>query len=145
TPARPMLRDGRGHEGRPVSASRFFRDLIVLLAHNAGRALRSFYAEPVSWLALVVTTTVLAYGGGGQSVDPCPAEPAAGRGLRASVRAGGGPCDGRAGPPQRPGGHRKGNGRGRGRPGAPFRRGARLQGQRSAVDLRPLRGAGHVL
>jgi len=47
-----------------VSASRFFRDLIVLWARNAGRALRSFYAEPVSWLALMVTTTVLAYGGG---------------------------------------------------------------------------------
>jgi len=47
-----------------VSTSRFFKELAVLRARTAGRALRGFYAEPVSWLAVVVTTTVLAYAGG---------------------------------------------------------------------------------
>jgi hypothetical protein len=37
---------------------------MALRVRNAGRALRSFYAEPVAWVALVVTSGVLAYAGG---------------------------------------------------------------------------------
>jgi hypothetical protein len=48
-----------------VSSYRFLKELMAGRVRNAGHALRGFYSEPVSWLALVVTTTVLAYAGGG--------------------------------------------------------------------------------
>jgi hypothetical protein len=47
-----------------VSLTRFLKELMALRVRNAGRALRSFYAEPVAWVALVVTSGVLAYAGG---------------------------------------------------------------------------------
>ncbi|MEA2500183.1 MAG: hypothetical protein QOD01_294 [Actinomycetota bacterium] len=47
-----------------MSLTRFLRELAALRVRNAGRALRSFYADPVAWVALVVTATVLAYAGG---------------------------------------------------------------------------------
>jgi hypothetical protein len=47
-----------------MSLTRFLKELIALRVSNAVRALRSFYGEPVAWVALVVTTGVLAYAGG---------------------------------------------------------------------------------
>ncbi|MCW3043247.1 MAG: hypothetical protein JWL57_1405, partial [Actinobacteria bacterium] len=47
-----------------MSLTRFLRELAALRVRNAGRALRSLYAEPVAWVALVVTAGVLAYAGG---------------------------------------------------------------------------------
>jgi hypothetical protein len=47
-----------------VSLTRFLKELVDLRVRNAGRALRSFYAEPVAWVALVITSGVLAYAGG---------------------------------------------------------------------------------
>jgi hypothetical protein len=44
-----------------MSVTRFVKELVALRVRNAGRALRSFYAEPVAWVALVVTAGVLAY------------------------------------------------------------------------------------
>jgi hypothetical protein len=47
-----------------MSLSRFLKELMAIRVGNAVRALRSFYSEPVAWVALVVTAGVLAYAGG---------------------------------------------------------------------------------
>jgi hypothetical protein len=41
------------------------RDDLVATRRAAARGLRAFYSRPVGWLALGVTSTFLAYGGGG--------------------------------------------------------------------------------